>query len=1310
MALIVEIQEPLSTSWTDITRYVADSSLELERTAWSDDYGHAPDLLRVRVRHDADSNLGEVLLDADRRIPVRVRDGATLLFRGAVMPTLRQAVGEAVGDIELEMVDQSWRLDRDCTSFAYQGFRVFDPSNTAQSIIHQRLLATGFTATEIDSTVSVTATVAHVARSAGDQTELDLIADLLKEYGYAINFRSDGVFSVRPWRRTSVSAAKTFRSWTASGIAEGGAYIRTAMTIERRELRYEAVQIEWWEVEAGSNFLVWRENIPTNRDGEYTGIVILPDLYHPGGGAQRAVWQAFRTEWLDRDEDSDSALLAVTNPSLEWRADADIEVVTELYEPLRARVVFHNAGSDNDQRLYEFDIHGDVVFRRTRRYSTAELRGRAGFAQGGTATTIILDADASSVDDYYVGLDVTVEGVSRRITDYEGASRTATVDTAWTDPDGAPSTPAVGARYRISSGARSIEQVKADYIFDSVTAAEYAVGLRDAAEYGRLRFQFRVAAADAVDPGTIVRISTDAPPIDVLAVVLRRRQILGSPDHPLVDLEAVGIGPLRRDDALDGDAVMSVVPAALLQQIDQSKLSAEEAIEGFDRAGGTTTPEAPVLQAWPEGRSVRLTWDRQYLLTNLDHYALQVSQDGTNWYSLQNDGDDWQDQAGNTTRHDAEEYRHVAIPLDGTADHPRSRTLHYRVRRVTRAGTNGAWSVVVTATAHALTTGDLASSIISAAKIDPAGFLRGVDEGLVAYWSLDDGASNQAITAMADNTGNGQDLDIHGTPTNVVGISGLALNFPGAQTDDYLERSPFDGLSGGTLSISLWLRRDAAGVGTLLEYDDSSDTDVLRIALSSTGKVEVVPGAQAAKSSATVVTDNAWHHLVLVLDSTAGSWWVDGRLDSSFTLTALNVATGGTLVLGGRTPQQSADALDGDLDEVRLYDRALTEAEIKFLYMQPAGPQPGMILGSRIIAETIDARHIVADAFNVLVGKVQDELHIGDRGWMAGGKQAPPVSGDQRGYLDRDEVALERHDGSGWKKIARLLAGDGDGAATDGRTGALILYDRENDRIVQVIAGRAILLGADPSALGTGDRRLILSENEVKLQWYAGAAGWNNRGALLGHGEIQTRRHDPARPKRAGYFRVRSHDGTNIAYFGSGSNNGRVIYIGLEYANALEIRDGDLRPYAHNSQDLGSAGKSWRHLYVDGNIGQASGPARYVEKAHVKEIDSYNKPLALSHGVMPTSTMHTTFARTYNQMYDWLSPALPTNGDIVLLSGGTSGGFGSGRDHIFSCAERSSSSVIYGRILDYSGARNAGTISYRNGQSANAYGSVSAAW
>ena len=1144
MALTVEIQKPLSATWTDITEHVADGSLELERTAWSDDYGHAPDLLRASIRHQEGSDLSKVMLHADRRIPVKVSDGATVIFRGAVMPTIRQTVEEVVGDVQLEVVDQSWRLDRDCTSFAYQGYKVFDPSNTAQSIVHQRLFATGFASNEIDALVSITATVGHVSRTAGDQTELDFIADLLTEYGYVIYFRPDGVFSVRRWRRTSISASTTFDATNMRG----------SLTIERRDLTYEAVEIEWSEVATGANYLVYRENIPTNSDGEFTGIVILSDLYFPTGGADRAVWQQFRTEWMDTSEnDNDSALLAVTNPSLIYRAgndfktssdsDSDIEVVKEVYESLRARVLFHNDGTDNNKRLFQFDIRGNVVFRRTRRYSSAELRGRSGFARGGTTTTIILDAEASTVDDYYTGLDVEVDDVTRRITDYDGDTQTATVNAAWTNAGGDPATPANGARYRIFSGTKAIERVKADFVFDSATAADYAVGLRDAAEYGRLSFQFRATAADAVDPGTIVRITSDAPPINLLAVVTRRRQILGSPDHPLVDLEAVGVGPLRRDDALDGDAVMTVVPAALLQQIDETKLTPWEAVEGFDRGGGTTTPTAPTLQAWAEGRFMRLTWDRQYLLTNLDHYDMQGSQDETNWYSLENDGDDWKDTVDATTRHDSEEYLHVAIPLDGTDDYPTGRTLHYRVRRVTRAATEGPWSNVATATAYPLTRGDLAESIVSAAKIDPARFLRGFDDGLVAYWSLDDVDTSGSTAITPDNSGNDYHLTVYGSPSRVAGISGTAIDLLDAQTTKYLQRSSFTGLSGANeLTISCWLKPDSYN-WTAVYF--KAGTVVVRLSTYNSNRLRWAVGSRLAQYTTTALTDGGWHHVVCTWMRTTDelTMWLDGVAVGDLEGTGPTAVLGssGLLQIGNLDPRTADEAFHGRIDETRVYNRVLDEAEIKFLKLVPAGPTPGMIIADRLIARGITAKYISTDALAALTAEVQ-ELVIGINTSNAHGKWVSGA-GLQRGYLDQDEILLQRRASAStnWSSshnIARLLA--------NANGGQLDLYN---------VAGTI---------------RTLIRQDYVRIQQYISGA-WVDVIWLKGDSsEIRMLRGGNSSKS----FRIRA---------GLSDGNVRMYLHGSGGLLAVNRR---IQPNANNTYDLGAQNYAWRDLYVGRNIGE----------------------------------------------------------------------------------------------------------------------------
>ncbi len=67
------------------------------------------------------------------------------------------------------------------------------------------------------------------------------------------------------------------------------------------------------------------------------------------------------------------------------------------------------------------------------------LGGYTGTAQAGASTTITLASGESATDDFYNGMLVRItsgtgSGQVRRITDYVGSSKVATVDTAWTTP------------------------------------------------------------------------------------------------------------------------------------------------------------------------------------------------------------------------------------------------------------------------------------------------------------------------------------------------------------------------------------------------------------------------------------------------------------------------------------------------------------------------------------------------------------------------------------------------------------------------------------------------------------------------------------------------------------------------------------------------------------------------------------------------------------------------------------------------------------------------------------------------------------
>lgn len=82
----------------------------------------------------------------------------------------------------------------------------------------------------------------------------------------------------------------------------------------------------------------------------------------------------------------------------------------------------------------------------------------------------------------------------------------------------------------------------------------------------------------------------------------------------------------------------------------------------------------------------------------------------------------------------------------------------------------------------------------------------------------------------------------------------------------------------------------------------------------------------------TYLTDNTWYHLATTYDTTTGSVkiYVNGKLESTNTHTSQGGTAATSLSIGGR----STVYFPGQLDDVRIYNYALTDAQIKMLYNQ----------------------------------------------------------------------------------------------------------------------------------------------------------------------------------------------------------------------------------------------------------------------------------------------------------------------------------------------------------------------------------------
>ena len=215
----------------------------------------------------------------------------------------------------------------------------------------------------------------------------------------------------------------------------------------------------------------------------------------------------------------------------------------------------------------------------------------------------------------------------------------------------------------------------------------------------------------------------------------------------------------------------------------------------------------------------------------------------------------------------------------------------------------------------------------------------GTGTGLVGHWTLDD-TNTTALDSAGSNDGSmGGGLD--GATDSVAGQIGSALDFDG--TDDVIAfpSTVTDGLSAFTASI--WIKTTESGSsGTYTNRPaffgnetccDASDDFILQTDAGNIAYFQGLDTTDRIFVSTTPINDDLWHHVALTYDGTQTDLYVDGAFVTGSTLTAdgsaLNNAASG---IGDWDGGGSTHPHQGTLDDARIYNRALSAAEIADLY------------------------------------------------------------------------------------------------------------------------------------------------------------------------------------------------------------------------------------------------------------------------------------------------------------------------------------------------------------------------------------------
>jgi hypothetical protein len=197
---------------------------------------------------------------------------------------------------------------------------------------------------------------------------------------------------------------------------------------------------------------------------------------------------------------------------------------------------------------------------------------------------------------------------------------------------------------------------------------------------------------------------------------------------------------------------------------------------------------------------------------------------------------------------------------------------------------------------------------------------------LAGWWKLDDGSGSTAIDSSGQgNTGTLTAMD----PATdwVAGTIGGALHFDGI--DDYVDCGNNASLqiTGSEVSISVWIKVDVAEdeSGIAMKTSNSNWIDGYGL-YANTNSITFYVTAYTIAASKSFTADDQWHHVVGTYDGSSIRVWIDGVAGVAYSHTG-NITNAVHSFEIGRGASDSYN-FAGTLDDIRVYNAALTEADV----------------------------------------------------------------------------------------------------------------------------------------------------------------------------------------------------------------------------------------------------------------------------------------------------------------------------------------------------------------------------------------------
>lgn len=273
-------------------------------------------------------------------------------------------------------------------------------------------------------------------------------------------------------------------------------------------------------------------------------------------------------------------------------------------------------------------------------------------------------------------------------------------------------------------------------------------------------------------------------------------------------------------------------------------------------------------------------------------------------------------------------------------------------------------------------------------------------DGIVSYWPLDEDTGLMA----ADSTGFQGGVLVNGPvwrPTE--GRIGGALEFDGV--NDYVDLGTMDIPVGSGLTIAFWCKVDDFGIsdarfvskGTSLQPEDqwwivsTINNAALRFRLKAGGTTTTL------FSGNNTIGVGVWTHVAVTYDGTAMRIYKDGYQVASVAKTGAIGTDPSVPVAMGRQPGAN-NPFDGLIDEMRIYNRALTQPEIAAM----AGPLVPPVIDVWYGLDQVFGHHGIPQTWANILGQIPEVERVGSAVYSLNGGPDTPFP------LGPDGIRLQR--------------------------------------------------------------------------------------------------------------------------------------------------------------------------------------------------------------------------------------------------------------------------------------------------------------